>query len=124
MNLLLLSALLGSIGPSQPLTPTTVDPPIHVWFNSDGYYDQGDRAKVYVRTNQDGYVVILRADGEGRVRVLFPLDPGSDNYLRGDKKYEIRSRGDREVFVVEERSSGGVIVAAYSTEPFRFDEFA
>src|SRR2546425_7312371 len=25
---------------------------------------------------EDGYLVVLRADADGRVRVLFPLDPG------------------------------------------------
>src|SRR2546429_1541621 len=35
------------------------DPPVRVWFNSDGHYEFGDRAKVYAQTADDGYLVVL-----------------------------------------------------------------
>ena len=40
------------------------------------HYDRGDRARVNVRVRDDGYVVVLHTDADGRVRVLFPVDPG------------------------------------------------
>src|SRR2546425_7267195 len=49
------------------------DPPIHVWLNQDNYFVRGDRAKVYVRAAADGYLVVVRADADGRLRVLFPI---------------------------------------------------
>src|SRR2546427_6876296 len=44
------------------------DPPIHVWLNQDNYFVRGDRARVYVRSAADGYLVVLRADADGRLR--------------------------------------------------------
>jgi len=62
----------------------TDDPPVKVWLNHDNYFQRGDKARVNVRLAEDGYVLVLRADAEGRVRVLFPLDPSDDNFVRGD----------------------------------------
>src|SRR6266576_1751166 len=59
------------------------DPPIKVSLNQDNYFVRGDRARVKIRTAEDGYVVVVRADAQGRVRVLFPLDPTDDDFVRG-----------------------------------------
>ncbi len=98
------------------------DPPVRVWLNQDDY-QRGDRAKVYARALQDGYLVVLRADADGRVRVLYPLDPGDDNFVRGDNDLEIRGRGDREAFPVDESSGSGTVMAAISHDPFKFDMY-
>ncbi len=98
------------------------DPPVQVWLNHNGYV-RGDWAKVYVRTQQDGYVVVLRADADGRVRVLYPLDPGDDNFVRGGDEHEIRGRGDREAFPVDEDPGSGAVLAAVSHDPFKFDQY-
>jgi len=99
-----------------------VQEPIRVELNHE-QFAAGDRARVYVRAGQDGYLVILHADPAGRVRVIFPLDPSDDNFIRGDRKFEVRGRGDRDAFQAEGEGSGTVI-AAVSPDPFRFDEFA
>src|SRR5216117_705485 len=101
----------------------TDDPPIKVSLNQDNYFQRGDRARVKVRTAEDGYVVVLRADAEGRVRVLFPLDPTADDFVRGGHTLEVRGRGDREAFSIDEREGTGVVLAARSVAPFKFDEF-
>src|SRR2546427_10652255 len=98
------------------------DPPVQVWLNHNDYA-RGDRAKVYARSQQDGYLVVVRADADGRVRVLFPLDPGDDNFVRGDNELEIRGRGDREAFPVDENSGTGAVLAAVSHDPFKFDQY-
>src|SRR5438552_17137146 len=51
------------------------DPPVRAWFNSDGHYEFGDRAKVYAQTADNGYLEVLRAGAQGHRRVLFPIDP-------------------------------------------------
>jgi hypothetical protein len=99
------------------------DPPIRVSLNSDGQYWRGDRARVEVRAARDGYLVVLRADAAGRVRVLFPLDPGDDAFIRGRKTLEVRGRGGREAFFVDEAEGSGLVLAAWSADPLRFDEF-
>jgi hypothetical protein len=97
------------------------DPPVRAWFNSGGNYGPGERAKVYAKSDRNGYLVVLRADNAGRVRVLFPLEPGDPQQITGGKKYELKGRGGREAFVADE--GVGTVFAAVSNTPFRFDRF-
>ncbi len=99
------------------------DPPIRVWFNSDGDYAYLDRAKVYAKAAEDGYLVVLRADPAGRVRVLFPLDPGDNQQVARGRKYELKGRGGREAFIADDTSGHGTVLAAISSTPFRVDAF-
>src|SRR2546430_6003395 len=99
------------------------DPPVKVWLNQDNYR-RGDKAHVNIRLGEDGYLVVLRADANRRVRVLFPLDPGDDAFVRGGETREIQGRGDREAFSIDEHEGSGLVLAARSVTPFTFDEFA
>jgi len=98
------------------------DPPVKVWLDQDNYR-RGDKAHVNVKLGEDGYLVVLRADADRRVRVLFPLDPGDDAFVRGGRTIELRGRGDREAFSIDEREGSGLVLAARSVIPFTFDEF-
>jgi uncharacterized membrane protein YgcG len=125
MLLPLMLSLVGSaLAPANAASARVVsdDPPIKVWLNHDNYY-RGDKARVNARLNDDGYVVVLRADADGRVRVLFPLDPGDDAFVRGGETIEVRGRGDREAFYIDEREGSGLVLAARSATPFKFDPF-
>ena len=123
MYLSLLLPLLLASGPDEPAAATVDGPPIQIWINNDGRFLRGDRAKVHVRAEDDGYLVVLHADAEGHLRVLFPIDPTDDNFVRGGKKYEVEGRGGRDAFDVGDRSGRGSVYAAVSGSPFRFDEF-
>ena len=101
--------------------PLLTQNPVTVRLNHD-QYRAGDRARVYVETAQDGYLVVLHADAEGRVRVLFPLDPSEDDFVRGGKRFELRDRGDRDAFQVEGEGSGTVL-AAVAPDAFTFDAY-
>jgi len=101
--------------------PLLAQNPVTVRLNHD-QYSAGDRARVYVETAQDGYLVVLHADAEGRVRVLFPLDPSDDDFVRGGKRFELRDRGNRDAFQVEGDGSGTVL-AAVAPDAFTFDAF-
>jgi len=118
----LLLPLLFSGASAQPAAATRDDPPIRLWIGNDRRFLPGDRAKVQVRTENDGYLIVLHVDPEGRLRVLFPLDPDKDNFVRGDKKYEVRGRGGREAFETD-ATGRGTVYAAVSRDPFRFDGF-
>src|SRR3989449_4985716 len=124
MMLALMASLLGAarVTPAAP-TAASDDPPIKVWLNQDSYSQRGDKAKVHVKLADDGYLAVLGADAEGRVRVLFPLDPTADDFVRGGHTLEVRGRGDREAFSIDEREGTGVVLAARSVAPFKFDEF-
>ena len=80
----------------------------------DGNYAYGDRAKVYAKSAQDAYLIVLRSDGAGRVRVLFPLEPQGNQRITAGKKYELKSRGGREAFVADDSSGHGIVLAAIS----------
>jgi uncharacterized protein DUF4384 len=117
----LLLPLLMSV-PARAAVPHD-DPPIRLWINNDRRFLPGDRAKVEVRTRDDGYLLVFHVDPDGYLRVLFPLDPDRDNFVRGGKKYEIRGRGDRESFEVNNTTGKGTVYAAVSRDAFRFDGF-
>ncbi len=102
----LLLPLLFSDVPAYAASTPQGDPPIQVWISNDRRFLPGDRAKVQVRTDYDGYLIVLHVDPEGRLRVLFPVDPDKDNFVRSGKKYEVRDRGDREAFEVDATGRG------------------
>jgi hypothetical protein len=99
------------------------DPPVHVWLNSNGKYDLGDQAKVYARAAETGYLVVLRADPAGQVRIVFPIDPRDDNRVEAGKKYELKGRGGEPAFMANDTTGHGTVLAAVASTPFRFDEF-
>lgn len=122
-KLLLPLLLTGAPAPVQPAAAPHDDPPIQLWISNDRRFLPGERAKVQVRTEYDGYLIVLHVDPDGYLRVLFPLDPDKDNFIRGGKKYEVRGRGGREAFDADGKGRG-TVYAAVSREPYRFDGFA
>ena len=96
--------------------------PIKVEINHDRFAP-GDQARVYVETARDGYLVVLHADPYGRVRVLFPLDPTDDDFIRGGRRQELRGRSDRDAFVVDDDDGTGTVLAAVMPDPFKYDDF-
>jgi Domain of unknown function (DUF4384) len=123
ISLLLLPLVLAADTASvQPAAAALDDPPIQLWINNDRRFLPGDRGKVQVRTEDDGYLLVVHVDPEGYLRVLFPLDPDKDNFVRGGKKYEVKGRGGREAIEADARGRG-TVYAAISREPFRFDGF-
>ena len=54
---MLLALMFPFVTAGMALTPTPrvlADPPIKVWLNSDGQFTRGDRAKVKVKSTDDG----------------------------------------------------------------------
>ncbi|HUF68492.1 MAG TPA: DUF4384 domain-containing protein [Longimicrobiales bacterium] len=110
--------LVLAVGPTGIAVSEAPDPPVQVWFDQDGNYDQGDRVRVFARALRDGYMVILHADLDGRVRVLFPLDPVQDDFVRGGQTLEILGRGDDGAFAIVRPEGYGTVLAAWSPDPF------
>lgn len=116
-------ALLALLAPS-PSSAAQDDPAVRITLNEAGRYQRGDYAKVKVRVENDGYLLVLHADPDGRVRVLYPIDPDDDTWVRGRRNYQLRDRGgDDRLFMVEDQDGRGVVLAAVSRDPFRFEEF-
>ena len=115
--------MLLAIALSLPLFLPSGDPPIRVKL-SDDVFARGERARVRVKATQNGYLLVLRADAQGRIRVLFPLEPTDAAAIRAGKELEVRGRGDRDAFTVDDGEGSGKILAAIFAEPFRTDAFA
>jgi hypothetical protein len=120
---LMLQMVTGLTANGQAPRAADSGPAVRISINSDGRFQRGDRAQVKVKVSEDGYLLVVRATTEGRVRILTPLDPGADNFVRGGKTYEILGRGDRDAFTVDDPTGSGTILAAISPDPFRFAEF-
>lgn len=118
----MLTTLLASFAVAASLAEGP-PPPITVSFNDGGQYSRGEYAQVQFRAAADGYVLLLRADQDGRIRVLFPLDPGDDNFIRGGKTYKVVGRDDRGAFYLDQAGGSGMVYAAWSKSQFRFAEF-
>ena len=118
----MLSALLLPLMLAAEPARQVDDPAVQIWISNDRRFVPGDRAKVHVRAEDDGYLVVLHVDPDGNLRVLFPLDPSDDNFVRGGKRYEVRDRGGREAFDAD-RTGRGTVYAAVSKAPFRFDGY-
>lgn len=97
-------------------------PRINVWVDKDDAYQRGDRARVYFKSDRDAYVTVLRIDTDGRVRVLFPIDPWEDNWARAGRTFEVLGRDDDEAFRVDDYPGVGYIFAIASTDEFNYDD--
>jgi hypothetical protein len=118
MSATTLLALVSLVGAAAP----PADPPVKLWLNPSYGFERGDRVRVDARADADGYLLVLHADPSGRIRVLFPLDPFEDSFVRGGHKFEIRGRGDRQAFTIYESSGVGTVLAAWSADPFNVAE--
>jgi uncharacterized membrane protein YgcG len=123
ISALLLSFALAGVRADSAAAAQTDDPAVQLWISDDRRFLPGDRAKVQVRTRDDGYLLVLHVDTDGHVRVLFPIDPRDDDFVRGGRKYEIRGRGGREAFTADSRTGQGTVYAAVSSDPFKFDGY-
>ena len=57
---------------------------VEVWTNhEDGDFYEGDNITISFRANRDCFVAIYSVDTRGRVNLLFPESPQSDNYVIG-----------------------------------------
>ncbi len=97
---------------------------IEVWTNrGDDAYAGGQGARVFFRSEVDAYVTVLRVDTDGRVRVLFPLEPWEDNFARGGREYEIQGGYERDAFSIDDYPGVGYIFAVAAADPFVYDAF-
>jgi hypothetical protein len=84
-------------------------------------YRRGERVRVYFRTERDAYVMILRADSDGRLRVLFPRVPSENNYVRGGATYDVPNYGRHDAFVVDDDPGVGYVFAVAAQDQFLWD---
>jgi hypothetical protein len=95
---------------------------VNVWLNRDDPYQRGDQARIYFKSDHDAYVTVVRIDTDGRVRVLFPIDPWEDNWARGGRTFEVLGRDRDEAFRIDDYPGVGYIFAIASPDPFSYDD--
>ena len=94
---------------------------IQIWTdNGTDPYRAGDHARVFMRGEEDAYVTVFRVDTDGRIRVLFPRAPWMDNYVRGDREYEIEQARNSSAFDIDDDPGVGYVFAVSSPDPFAF----
>ncbi len=111
-----------AVVPALQTEGSTPAPQVQLSLNSDGEFRLGEKPRVSVRVEEDGYLVVLHADRDGRVRVLFPLEPADDDFVRGDRELEVRGRNGRHPFFLDYEGDG-IVLAARSADPFSFEPF-
>ena len=123
----LLTTLLA-FGPSSGLAVTPGEPalrtsaaPIRVWMSNNRLFREGDQVRVQVDADVDGFLLVLNYDTDGRIRVLFPLDPRDDAAVQAGRRYELRDEEGRGAFRAG-RDGTGLIFSAISRDPWRLDE--
>ena len=121
---MLLSAMLGLMTLAGATDGRGGDrPKVELWTNrGDATYTRGDAVHINVRSDQDGYVTILRVDTDGRIRVLFPRDPWEDNFVRGGREFELLGNQADDAFRVDDYPGVGYLFAIVSPEPFVYDQ--
>lgn len=119
--MLLLYSLLTAVGSSTASAATTDRPPVQIWMNNDRRFREGERVRLQVDAQVDGYLLVLNYDTDGRIRVLFPLDPRDDAAVRAGRRYELRDEGGESAFRAGQ-DGAGFIYSAISRDPWRFDD--
>ncbi len=124
---LLLNVLVGTSS-LHPATPTRDPgfgrPRVEVWTNrGDDPYHTGQGARVFLRADRDAYVTVFRVDTDGRVRVLFPLEPWEDGFVRGGHQFEVQGRNE-DAFNIDDYPGVGYVFAVAATDPFDYDPIA
>jgi hypothetical protein len=84
-------------------------------------YTRGERVRVYLRLDRDAFVTVFRVDTDGRVRVLFPRDPWEDNFVRGNREFELEGRSLGDAFAIDDYAGVGYLFAVASADAFVYD---
>ena len=118
-----LAALLAAGQSARAASRAHQPPGIRIWTNHGKVYRPAERVQVFFRTEHDAYVTVLRVDTDGRVRVLFPPEPGDSNLAHGGETYTVPGVDGRDAFVVDDPPGLGYVFAVASQDPFAYDAF-
>lgn len=115
----ILALLLQTV--AVPMQGASDDRPVRLWLGATPVAS-GEAIPVYVAAATEGYLLVLRAKTDGHVDIVFPADPKSAGAVRPGA-YELRGTNNRPALVTSEPNGTGLVLAALSPRPFRFQEF-
>lgn len=124
-RLIILTALLALVLTSVLAAQSTLrrtyrDLAVDVWTDRDdgSNYYEGDDITIYFRTSEDAYVTIYDLDTRGNVNLIFPPEPGDNNYVQAGEIYMIPERSDDYTLTLEGPPGNEHIQMVASTEYF------
>jgi hypothetical protein len=95
---------------------------ISVWADRETPYRRGEGARIYFRTDEPGYVTVLRVDTDGRLRTLFPLEPWGGAKVLGGRTHEVSDTRNGGSFTIDDDPGIGYLFAIPSPFPFQYDD--
>ena len=95
---------------------------ISVWADRETPYRRGEGARIYFRTDEPGYVTLLRVDTDGRIRTLFPLEPWGGTKVLGGRTHEVSDTRNGGSFTIDDDPGIGYLFAIASPFPFQYDD--
>ena len=119
--MLILLASLSVLTPSAAGSSAANAPPLRIWMSGGRRFSEGERVRVQVDADVDGFLLVFNYDTDGRLRVLFPIDPRDDARVSAGRRYELRDDRGESAF----RAGGdgtGFIYSAVSRDPWRLDD--
>jgi hypothetical protein len=104
--------------------PTSDYPQVQLWITQRDIFARGDPMRVWFEVATDAHVTVFRIDTDGRIRVLFPLEPGADDFVQGGERYEILPPGrEHAAFVVDDYPGTGYLFALASRDPLDYSAY-
>lgn len=115
-----------NLGEAAAMWAPRYGPYIEVWTSGE-VFEQGDRAHVWFRSEEDAFVTVFRVDTDGRIRVLYPQRPWHNNFVPAGYRLEVWSPSyeqERYAFTVNDYPGTGYIFAVASRVPFDYELIA
>lgn len=117
----------GGAAGVHPRAATADQATPHITLSIDNreFFHRGEDVHVRFTTDEDGYATVFRIDTDGRLRVLFPRDPWTDNFVRAARRYDVRDPYGRSAgsFEVDDYAGLGYVFAVVSRDPFDYSPY-
>jgi hypothetical protein len=89
---------------------------VQVWMDRD-LFGLGDRNRVRVRADNDGYLAVFHIDTNGDVDIIFPRSEQDDGWVQGGRTLNLGSRGGWDYLNVRGGYGMGYVLAVTLDEP-------
>jgi len=93
---------------------------VDIWTDKDdgSNYYEGDEITIYFRASRDCYVTIYDLDTRGNINLIFPAEPGDNNFIQGDAVYQIPDPWDDYTLTLEGPPGTENIQIVASVDPY------
>lgn len=115
---LLVLVLTSVLAAQSTMRRTYRDLEVDIWTDRDdgSNYYEGDDITIYFRASQDAYVTIYDLDTRGNINLVFPPEPGVNNYVQAGEIYMIPETSDDYTLTLEGPPGNEYIQAVASLE--------